>query len=374
MINFSFIVGFRNRDYQRVRNSLDSLNKQTIGNFEVIFVNYGSDEQITFEIEHLLKNYPFCRYIYTETRGLVWSRANALNAGLKLAIGKYVIFSDIDLLFPANFTELSTPFLSDRTFLTHRCYYLAENHKIESLSYNEFRNAPSAYVGLLAVKRENALKINGFDEFYQIWGVEDDDFIARLERAGLRRRVIDVNDIPVWHQWHPTASPEKPIPWYLAELNYLYFNKSPSLESTDYGKVLTIDDRPALRAYLDGSYKSGLELRIAKNTHLAYLDFYKGFSDLKSGQMCFLKYENEELLYDKGKMKGFVNLINRILDRIRIFHYRFYREEKIQLSKKLTYIDVRDFIEYFLSINRCYIKDCYYYHSDQRLILLIQKA
>ena len=391
---FSFIIGFRNRDYQRVKNSLDSLARQKEQNYEVVFVNYGSDEQITSEIEHLVKNYPFCRYIYSETRGMVWSRAHALNIGLRLAQGDYVIFSDIDLLFPANFTELLTQFLSDRTFLTHRCYYLPECFNVNSNLNDKLEDVPVSYVGLLLVSKGYALKIHGFDEFYQIWGAEDDDFIARLERAGLQRRVIDVNDIPVYHQWHHLASPKKPTPWYLAELNYLYLNSKsqmdgkalsepevhgcdgaqPSIKRNDFGRILNIKDRPALNAYLNGSYKNSPELKISRNDHLAFLEFYQCFSQLRSGEICYLEYENNELKYDKGKMQPLVNFVNKALDTVKKFHYRLVREESIRLADTVKFKDVKDFLEYFIGLNRVFIEDYCYYLTETKLTLIIKKA
>ena len=373
MVKYSFIIGYRNRDLKRVKNSMDSIARQDGQNFEVVFVNYGSDEQITSEIEHLVKNYSFCKYIYSETRGMVWSRAHALNIGLKSASGDYVIFSDIDLLFPAIFTELLTLFLSDRTFLTHRCYYLPQGFELNSECNGKFDDIPSSYVGLLAVKREHSLKINGFDEFYQIWGAEDDDFIERLERAGLQRRIIDVSDIPIWHQWHPVASPKKPTPWYLAEVNYLYFYKSLSLENTNYGKILTIEDRPALNAYLNSFYKDSTELKISRNDHLAFLEFYQGFLQLKAGEMCFLEYENTELIYDKGKMKGVVDLINSFFNKIEKFHYRLIRDEKFKLSRLISFSDVKEFIEYFIGTNGKLIADYCFFASEDDLVLIVKK-
>ena len=387
---FSILLGFRNRDYQRVKNSLDSLSRQKTQNFEVVFVDYGSGDQIGTEIKTLVKSYAFCRYIYTETRGRVWSRAHALNTGLRLAEGDYVIFSDIDLIFPANFTELLTQFLSDRTFLTHRCYYLPECFNVNSNLNDKLEDVPVSYVGLLLVSKGYALKIHGFDEFYQIWGAEDDDFIARLERAGLQRRVIDVNDIPVYHQWHHLASPKKPTPWYLAELNYLYLNSKsqmdgkalsepevhgcdgaqPSIKRNDFGRILNIKDRPALNAYLNGSYKNSPKLRIREKNHLAYLDFYKEFSTLQSGEICFFEDENRELIYDQGKMKRIVESINKFLDKLKKFHYRLVREERIKMSSLVTFQDVKDFIEFFIGVNRPLIQD-YYYSCDHKNIILI---
>lgn len=394
-IIYSFIIPFRNRDLLRVKTSLDSLKLQTIQNFEVIFVNNGSDEKITHEIEQLVNGYSFCCYFYTETRGLFWNKANALNLGLMHAKGDYIIITDIDLIFPGDYLELVTKRIIPGIFLTHRCYYLPKDYSqadllIKPFSYpNEI--IPINFIGLLAVNRESALKINGFDEFYQIWGAEDDDFIVRLEESGLQRRIIDVSEIPIWHQWHPLVSPKKPTPWYLAELNYLYMGAKSKMDDevqsdtkihgcdraqpssiNCFGKIFTIEERPALKAYLKGSYKNSPELKISRNDHLAFLEFYQGFSRLDSGNMCYFEYVNYDSP-DKGMMLPIVKGINKILNKLKKFHYRLIREEKIKSLETVKFNDVIDFVEYFIGINRESIEDYYFALSDTRLNLIIKK-
>lgn len=390
---FTFLIAYKNRDIRRVQNCLNSIIEQTIQNFEVIFVDYGSEENVRAEIEPLMKNYSFCHYIYTEARGLLWNKPNALNIGLKYAQGEYIIIADIDLIFCEDYLDSISKRIDKSTFLTHRCYYLPENYpladlQIEPLSSHK-ENIPVNFIGLLAVDREAALKVNGFDNFYQIWGAEDEDFIARLEESGLKRRIVDVTEIPIYHQWHPMVSPKKPTAWYLAELNYLYLNPKSKMEGfsplkpnntveVDFDPPdsynLNIKDRPTLSVYLNGSYKNSHELKITGNNHLAFLEFYQGFSKLKSGEMCYLEYQNSQFMFDKGKMQSLVNVINKVLEKFQKFHYRLFREEKIRLSDAVGFKDVKEFIEYFLGVNRNSIEDYCYYPTETKLTLLIKKA
>ena len=53
----------------------------------------------------------------------------------------------------------------------------------------------------LAVWRKDLLAVNGFDEEYQGWGLEDSDLAIRLLHAGLRRRSARFA-APVVHLWH----------------------------------------------------------------------------------------------------------------------------------------------------------------------------
>ena len=54
----------------------------------------------------------------------------------------------------------------------------------------------------LAVWRNDLLAVNGFDEGYQGWGLEDSDLTIRLLHAGLRRKSARFA-APVIHLWHP---------------------------------------------------------------------------------------------------------------------------------------------------------------------------
>lgn len=50
--------------------------------------------------------------------------------------------------------------------------------------------------------------VNGNDETFVRWGVEDDDFARRCYQAGARP-VIAITRVICYHQWHPTRAPSK---------------------------------------------------------------------------------------------------------------------------------------------------------------------
>jgi GT2 family glycosyltransferase len=49
------------------------------------------------------------------------------------------------------------------------------------------------------VKTSVLHEIEGFDEFYQVWGAEDDDLYNRLQAAGYSREMVEATQIPVYH-------------------------------------------------------------------------------------------------------------------------------------------------------------------------------
>src|SRR5437868_8649576 len=99
----SFIVAYRNRDLNRVRSLLDSLEKQSLKTFEVIFVDYGSDKNISAELNSILRKYNFASYHFLNTRGQNWNRGKCLNYGFRKASGDYIFTCDIDFVFAPEF-------------------------------------------------------------------------------------------------------------------------------------------------------------------------------------------------------------------------------------------------------------------------------
>jgi|GEM_PF-4037850 len=56
-MKYSIIVGYRNKEINRVKLFLDSLKNQTNSDFELVFVNYFSDTNFQSDIKAILKNY-----------------------------------------------------------------------------------------------------------------------------------------------------------------------------------------------------------------------------------------------------------------------------------------------------------------------------
>jgi hypothetical protein len=79
----SIVIGFKDREISRVKNSLDSLSLQNSDiNFEVIFVDYGSEEECSNQLLLLMHNFSFVKYVKVNSRGWFWNRSHALNIGV----------------------------------------------------------------------------------------------------------------------------------------------------------------------------------------------------------------------------------------------------------------------------------------------------
>lgn len=62
----------------------------------------------------------------------------------------------------------------------------------------------------MAFWREDALKVNGYDESFTTWGEEDREFAARLYNIGLKRRNMLFAGLQ-YHLYHKTRRDEDSI-------------------------------------------------------------------------------------------------------------------------------------------------------------------
>ena len=99
MPKLSIVVTYRNRNVDRVRRFLQSLDRQTYRDFELIFVDYGSDEKYANVVAEMTNQYDWCRYIYNDTRGMLWNKSHAINSGVRQTSGEYFLSTDIDLVY-----------------------------------------------------------------------------------------------------------------------------------------------------------------------------------------------------------------------------------------------------------------------------------
>jgi len=53
----------------------------------------------------------------------------------------------------------------------------------------------------MSIWRDDLVKVNGVDESFSGWGLEDSDLVVRLYRAGVRHKSARFA-APVFHLWH----------------------------------------------------------------------------------------------------------------------------------------------------------------------------
>ncbi len=208
---------------------------------EVVVSDDGSDPQERERMQALFPRLPFTvRHVSQEHAG--FRLAAARNNGFRAASGDYLISLDCDIVMmpdairahlsaaqPGRFLAGNRAMLSEsdtRSLLngdiawnTLSTYWKAADRSHLGRVHRQFqRNRFLRLLGLaprhkpkilgchFSLFREDLLKINGFDERFVGWGLEDDDFALRLHMAGIRPRSVILKARAI-HLWHAPSAP-----------------------------------------------------------------------------------------------------------------------------------------------------------------------
>jgi glycosyltransferase involved in cell wall biosynthesis len=333
----SVIVAFKNRDKIRVENFLESFLIQDYTNKELIFINQGSNDEISNYIEVLLYNKPQVKYIHNYTQGHLWNKSNALNIGIKNSSSDYVLILDVDLILPINYITNLFLYIKEDQFITPNAFYLDKNYSvnIRDLIVGKIpEKAIENFIGICLVKREVLDSIHGYDEFYSVWGAEDDDIIKRLQLFGLNRKILSAYELPSFHQWHKVLAPREPNHWYLEMVQYLFINNTLIRNEEIWGKVIEKKERYFHNHEIVFSEESKIIIEYC-STLLIFNDFIEMFFNetIKSGCVT-IKIPVSNLRHRK---------------------YLFFVKESI--DKNARFDICYNFLTYFISKNRNLILD-----------------
>lgn len=198
------IYAYRNRDALRVELSLQSLKSQNNKGFEVVFVDYGSDDAYAQAVEKVVTLFDFANYHYIGHPGLLWNKSKALNYGIRHANGTYIFIADVDIIFHRNTIELFQEIANPKIAFLFVLSYLSKKVTQSLTIINNFFDVPYKHNGkvngMILSSKNNLFKINGFDEFFHFYGSEDVDLYQRLEFNGIQ--LIQRPEKYFLHQWH----------------------------------------------------------------------------------------------------------------------------------------------------------------------------
>jgi glycosyltransferase involved in cell wall biosynthesis len=238
MINLALIITTYNRP-DALAAVLDACLVQTDTNFEVLVADDGSARETADLIASYQARAPFSiKHIWHEDAGF---RAAAIrNRALAVTSADYIVFIDGDCVMPPDFIashrnlaehgwflsgnrlmltpEFTGEVLRDKLPIhlwTLRDWLLARWRgqiervlpliRISGMSWLRKR-LPVRWQGAktcnLSVWRDDLVRVNGLDESYTGWGLEDSDLVIRLLRAGIYNKSARFS-VPVFHLWHP---------------------------------------------------------------------------------------------------------------------------------------------------------------------------
>jgi predicted glycosyltransferase involved in capsule biosynthesis len=212
------IIGVKNRCDYRIKNALKSLRNQDYDQnlIKILVIDYGSDEKCSLIIKDLCSEYN-AEYFKVNDAGQ-WNRPSCLNIGIVKAQTKYVLLSDVDIVFEKNYVKEAILQIQKNIYQV----VYAENKDTSEGQINENTDIIKEYksiyekskarerfkdlklqcgISILFTFRKLLLLIGGHDEFYKFWGYEDIDLAKRLLRAGVEISEIS-NRTSYIHQWH----------------------------------------------------------------------------------------------------------------------------------------------------------------------------
>lgn len=211
---------------------------QTDNNFELFVADDGSTSDTTEVVKQFQGRATFpIRHIWQEDIG--FRAAGIRNRALAATTADYVIFTDGDCIpltdFVATHRQLSELgcFLSGNRMLLSQAFtqqllkekipvhlwrfgdwvsarlkgqinrilpllHLPNLSSLRKLSPKRWKGAKTCNISAF---REDLLRVNGLDESYTGWGLEDSDLVIRMIRAGLINKSARFA-APVLHLWH----------------------------------------------------------------------------------------------------------------------------------------------------------------------------
>ncbi|NLP58161.1 glycosyltransferase family 2 protein [Lutibacter sp. B1] len=200
----TIVYAYRNREVSRIKSTLDSLLIQTNKNFKVVFVDYGSDIELSSQIKKVVESYSFATYYYIHAQLVLWNKSKTLNYGIKKTTTPYVFIADVDLIFSPDAIALFQKIAQPETAFLFNLGYLSKktsNRLLNSQQFNEFKPKHFGNInGMLLVHKEALEKVNGYDTFFHFYGSEDVDLYQRLSNAGYE--IIQRKEQFFYHNWH----------------------------------------------------------------------------------------------------------------------------------------------------------------------------
>ena len=237
-MKISCIVTVYNR-LEYLRNALKCLNAQTQQIDELIITDDGSREDVYESIKDILPECKFkIKHIYQKDLG--FRKARALNNAVRECEGELLIFIDQDVIFGKDYIKDVASNLKDGELAPLKVLWssfeekeriqqkldsgkeyremlqdISEEQKRDRAKQNKKDFWRSIKISLklrkkgltmggasYALYRDSYLKVNGYDEEFKGHGNEDLDFGNRLQRAGVKAKIISPKEAPI-HMCHP---------------------------------------------------------------------------------------------------------------------------------------------------------------------------
>ncbi len=368
-MDYSFLITYRDRNLENVRRCFESLKKQRGGfDYEIILVNFGSSKSYRDPLQELVKDFSRIKLVNVNTRGRFWCKSEALNIGLEVAKGEYIIVVDVDLIYCDWFLQVIAKYASPSRLLYYHCYIppkgAADYDNFDFEKSHPYPQNEAFNTGLIVALREQMLRVGGYNEFFRIWGASDLEMCKRLLHSGLEEYDIPIEKASSVHQWHPKLpdSPDMPTTWY----EYMFRTFHEKDPASTYRSTIGYVDRPALDLLRNPENpkvkKFTFRIPFAETSQ----QFAKAFSELQGGEALYIEQSFEWIEAGEGaKVAGIAQGVNRFFEKVGI-SYRLTEYKKFILGR-ITFEEVRDWLCYFQLVNEAAIYDYAFFIEGKKI-------
>ena len=213
------VIAVRNRCDYRLANALRSIRLQThpADLVHTLVVDYGS-ESTSQRLTAALCQTHGAEYVRVNGAP-VWSRSRGLNVGVRCAVTKYLLTSDADIVFSPRYLSDSivalrgsplsvvcSPMFDLPEWSTDIVKQAANSGKDPDVEqWKEWCSPRLGWAFHPSIAFTFAAfyqAIRGYDEFYEVYGAEDDDLMLRFGYLALQPNILDSGSFYM-HQWHP---------------------------------------------------------------------------------------------------------------------------------------------------------------------------
>lgn len=378
--HLQILIAYRNRPIPNVERCLQSLANQTFKDFEVLFLNEGSEIALTEALEKLVNRFPFCSYFHQASQGMFWNKSKALNYLIAISESKFIIVMDVDLMVSPIFLEKITQQLEENQVINYHFYYLPAHFKkhesiFELPNYESiFKRSAETATGNILIEKKELEKIGGYDTFYRVWGLEDSDLTCRLEKNGLKLLHWEDKEALVFHQWHPPVSQNLPKGWQTTIENHFQTKKTKHPKENHLSKNILLNqaNRPTLKLLENKNWQSEKQFSFDFPKENAFNSFTKRFLDLAKGDYFFVKQNFEPIQLQKGSRLGnWLLMFNHFFQKTgfsyRLTDIRTHETEWIQAQ------EVKDFLFYFVLQFENEIMDYYFEMGKEEILWIVFK-
>lgn len=352
----TFIYPYRNRGLERIKNSLDSLQNQSVSDFEVYFVDYGSEDKKAKMAELVCEEFSFVTYKFYATQFQPWNKSKALNSVIKYLNTDYCFVADVDMIFHPQFVEKALKLQVKNKTVYFQVGFLEHDETVKEKnfsSYKNFRLSNNEATGLSMFPVNILKKLRGFDEFYHFWGAEDTDMHVRIKNAGDEVEYYD-EEVLMLHQWHPSyRSTEisklsrelqisKIVQLNQQHLKYTIEHKTISVNHQNWGEVITLEELNELEK---APVKFVLDNEKRKIDHFLYVLMPEATNGILKITIRIDPFQNSPKFRFKkvmGKKVPEYYTLKQINDKVLLHIISFYRNKAYiyKISEDLKTIEV----------------------------------